>query len=130
MKGKSAEKKKTATPVVLIDESEELSNTIIIGKMLNGKENTSAQKAPSSNMLGGGFKYRPEEPEKPQSKVKGTESRVNAALMSSLREDRQTVYDDFGIIKQGAPKKKYRDPPSELAQHQPHVSKVNPWVRP
>jgi len=60
MKGKSIDKKKTATPVILIDESNDLANTVIISKMINGKQNTSQIK-PSSNVFAGGFKYRPEE---------------------------------------------------------------------
>jgi hypothetical protein len=60
MKGKSIDKKKTATPVILIDESNDLTNTVIISKMMNGKENTSNAK-PASNLFAGGFKYRPEE---------------------------------------------------------------------
>lgn len=59
MKGKPIDKKKTATPVILIDESNDLTNTVII-KMINGKESTSQLK-PSSNVFAGGFKYRPED---------------------------------------------------------------------
>ena len=59
MKGKSIDKKKTATPVILIDESNDLTNTVIISKMMNGKENTSQPKS-NSNVFAGGFKYRPE----------------------------------------------------------------------
>ena len=58
MKGKSIDKKKPATPVILIDESNDLTNTVIISKMINGKENSSNIK-PSSNVFTGGFKYRP-----------------------------------------------------------------------
>lgn len=63
MKGKSVDKKKAATPVILIDESPELANTVIISKMTNGKENGSQIK-PSSNVFAGGFKYRPEQANK------------------------------------------------------------------
>jgi len=59
MKGKSIDKKKKpVTPVILIDESNDLTNTVIISKMINGKENSSNIK-PSSNVFTGGFKYRP-----------------------------------------------------------------------
>jgi hypothetical protein len=37
MKGKEPEKKKGLTPVILVDESEELTNTVIISKMINQK---------------------------------------------------------------------------------------------
>jgi hypothetical protein len=57
MKGKSIDKKKAATPVILIDESTDLANTVIISKMVNGKENSSNLKP--SSVFAGGFKYRP-----------------------------------------------------------------------
>lgn len=59
MKGKSIDKKPKVTPVILIDESEELSNTVIISKMINNANENQSLK-PSSNVFGGGFKYRPE----------------------------------------------------------------------
>lgn len=37
MKGKSIDKKKTATPVVLVDDSSDLTSTVIISKMIKGK---------------------------------------------------------------------------------------------
>lgn len=37
MKGKSIDKKKTATPVILVDDSTDLTSTILISKMIKGK---------------------------------------------------------------------------------------------
>ena len=58
MKGKSIDKKKAVTPVILIDESPDLTSTVVISKMMNGKENSSNLKP--SSIFAGGFKYRPE----------------------------------------------------------------------
>ena len=115
MKGKSADKKKPATPVVLIDESEDLTSTIMISKMLNGKENTSGHKPISSSGVGGGFKMKGEEGAKQESKVGGkVESGISNKLLESMQTDKKTVYDDFGIVKENPPKQKYRDPPPDF----------------
>jgi hypothetical protein len=56
MKPNSALKKPKVTPVVLVDESEELANTVTISKMINNpKDNPSIR---PSNVFAGGFKYR------------------------------------------------------------------------
>ena len=61
MRPKSEHKKKAVTPVVLVDESQDLTNTVIISKMI--KDNPSALKNNNSkanhNAFAGGFKYRP-----------------------------------------------------------------------
>jgi hypothetical protein len=57
MKPNLALKKPKVTPVVLVDESEELANTVTISKMINNpKDNPSIR---PSNVFAGGFKYRP-----------------------------------------------------------------------
>jgi hypothetical protein len=56
MKPNSALKKPKVTPVVLVDESEELANTVTISKMINNpKDNPSIR---PSNVFAAGFKYR------------------------------------------------------------------------
>lgn len=58
MKGKSIDKRPKVTPVILVDESQELNNTGIISKMMSNP--VEKQSKPTSNIFAGGFKYRPE----------------------------------------------------------------------
>jgi len=65
MRGKSVDKKiknqpVKVTPVILIDDSEQLSNTVIISKMINSTENPTTSILKPTGALGGGYKYRPE----------------------------------------------------------------------
>ena len=57
MKASSVPKKPKITPVVLVDESEGLNNTVIISKMVNNHKDNQSIKP--SNVFAGGFKYRP-----------------------------------------------------------------------
>lgn len=107
MRGKSFErsKKKVETPalkpnpVALLNESEQLANTILISNMSNPKEKI--QVKPSSNVFTGGFKYRPEGVG--VKKVENILSNLNPSKM-----DKFTVYDEFGLINDSIGKKKYR----------------------